>query len=402
MNKEAKINEILQFWAEIYRSNPSFEVTDKHVYRHLVRFGVKPEEYSVNLRTQPSKSTQGAPQEFKDNMVVHPNSTFQKWMDTYSKDPRIACMCPEYWKYFCQFVSQDCQARNASEHLKIYIPLDAAHIEKGAKMIFDFLTENNISHMSKVGSEIRQDGFFVRLVNPVDLNKLIHFINNTPYIKEGLIDPNPFAFQRDGLALAVDGLLSYNATVATLIRTYMDKCREENTLDKVSCKDFYEYVRKLYKNQFLTHRSNELGQIFNWEDAETSKNYREVISLIIRSSSDDFTFEDYLQHYSTCANVEILTDAKIFETNRLLIEALQAMTMRFNTNGTDNVKLFYETGQARFITSRNQLRDRMVNNGFRKTLKAILNQRGMTFDEYVDLLLNQYHIDLDSLIQKSK
>ncbi len=50
-------------------------------------------------------------------------------------------------------------------HIKLYIPLDARHIYRGVDQIFNFLSENDISHVSKVGSAIRNDDIVIRLEN---------------------------------------------------------------------------------------------------------------------------------------------------------------------------------------------------------------------------------------------
>ena len=76
------------------------------------------------------------------------------------------------------------------------------------------------------------------------------------------------------------------------------------------------------------------------------------------------------------------------------------MTIRFNRNGISNVNAFFDTGDGKYITSKNNLRERMLHSNFRTTLKQILHQKRMTFAEYAQLILDQYHIDLNSLIQK--
>ena len=86
----------------------------------------------------------------------------------------------------------------------------------------------------------------------------------------------------------------------------------------------------------------------------------------------------------------------------LLIEALQAMTLRWNEDGTRYVRAYIATANEDFITRNNNLRDRIVNSNFRETIKAILHQRNMTFDQYAETILNQYHIDLNELLQPKK
>lgn len=398
MNNDQRINNMLAYWAELYRSNPNAEFSDRQFYHKLIFNDVKKEDRHYNLSMQPSRSNPNyrkAPNAISYNCLD--NSTFNNWIQYYSDSPCTNCFVSDHWQYFYQFISKDNKARLAGEHMKLYIPLDADHIEQGATMIFDFLERNNISHLSKIGREIRFDDIVVRLINPEDAERLINFVSHNPYLQEGLIKPNPFAFQQNGIAMAVDGSLSYNSTVANLLKAYMDFKRNSGTLNNVNANDFYEYVRKLYMDQFVTHRNTNLESIFDWKPDE-EKNYREVIALIIKTHSPKFGYRDYLEHYSNCANIEILSETNIIETNRLLIEALEAMTVRFNSNGIPQVKGFYESGDPYLITSRNGLRNRMVSSNFRNTLRSILHQRRMTFEEYAQNLLIQYHIDLDSLV----
>jgi len=394
-----RINEMLQHWAEIYRSNPTKSFSDRHFYHHLIFQGVKPEDREVNLGILPSKVNPDYRKALGEiSPLCHPNSPFNNWIQYYADSPQTSCFVAYNWQYFCQFISKDNQARLAGEHIKIYIPLDAQHIEEGAKIIFDFLEKNHISHLSKIGREIRFDDIVVRLINPEDAKKLIQFVSSVPYLQEGLIQANPFAFQQNGIAMAVDGSLSFNSTVAKLLNAYMDYKRNSGTLNNVNADDFYAYLRALYLDQFVYHRNNNLERICQWEPDEEN-NYREVIALIIKVQDPSFTLEDYMQHYATCADVELLTESKIFETNRLLIEAIQAMTLRWGKNGIPSVRDYYDTGDPTYITRRNDLRDRMENSKFRATLKAILHQRRMSFNQYAQVLLDQYHIDLDQLLR---
>ncbi len=393
-----RINEMLRDWAELYRSNPDKEFSDKHFYHRLIFQGVKSQDRAINLGLHPSTVDPNYRKALgKLSPLCHPNSPFNNWIQYYSDSPQTSCFVASNWTYFCQFISKDNQARMSREHIKVYIPLDAQHIEFGAKIIFDFLEKNHISHVSKIGREIRFDDVVVRLVNPEDAKKLIQFVNSVPYLQEGLIKANPFAFEQNGIAMAVDGRLSYNQTISILLKNYMDYKKYSRSLNNVSADDFYAFVRKLYMDQFITHRNDRLQQIFDWKE-DQEKNYREVIALIIRVQDPKFTFKDYIEHYERCANIEMLSEQKITDTNRLLLEALQAMTLRWGTNGTRSVRTYYVTGDSSYITSKNNLRDRMEASNFRSNLKAILEQRKMSFDQYANALLKQYHIDLNQLL----
>jgi len=421
MNRDDRINEILYYWRDIAKENPQLQfnstMSSDRVYHDLIFRGVPIEDRRVDVSTEESKQH---PNYFinseYETPYAHPGSPFNNWIKYYARSDKTSVFVQSNWKYFCQFISKDGKARRAKEHLKVYIPLDSNHVEDGARLIFNFLEDNNISHESKIGRRIRFDNIVVRLIKPEDVDKLIRFVNNTPYLREGLLPANPFAYNRGGIALAVDGRLSYNSTVAAMIDIYIDHKKQTNTLNGVNVNDFYAYLEQLYRAYYLdNNRSsvefNTLNGYIAREIAEREQNrgekltadevdriienYRQVISLIIKSHNPSFTFSDYLKHYAENTNQVFMDERTVIQTNRMLIEALEAMTERFgNPDGYYNVRSFFYTGQETLITRNNNLRTRMVESPFRENLRIILNQNQMDFDTYAKNVLNQYHIDL--------
>jgi hypothetical protein len=79
------------------------------------------------------------------------------------------------------------------------------------------------------------------------------------------------------------------------------------------------------------------------------------------------------------------------------------MTARWQSaeEGYKNVKDFYHGGQPNLITRTNDLRKRMVNGPFRETLKRILQMKGMSYDEYAHMIIEQYHLDLEEIARRS-
>ena len=395
MTNQERINEIdklLKKWAKIIEQNPNSRIGKDYIYHLLIFNGTKKEEELVDLSSEKVNTL---------NIFFSKNkkSTFSNWIDKFSKSNTKCFVSPD-WQYFCQFISKDNKAYNSDEHIKMYVPLDAKHIERGVQMIFKFLDKNKISHLSKVGKRIRFDNVVIRLINPEDADKLLDFIKKNHYIQDGLLKPNPFAFQKDNIALAVDGDLSYNSTVSRLITDYLLREKENNNLKNVSADNFYNYVNVLYKTQFITHENDHLSNLFDWEDYEEI-NYREVISLILKSKNSFFQYKDLIDHYLTCANISNSEELETQEVNDMLIESIIAMTKRFNKCGTNNVEAYYETGNPTLITSQNRLRERVVNNNFRDRLRKILNKNNISFIDYAENLLQEYDIDLESFVSQN-
>ena len=398
MNKEnrryKRIDEFLKRWAKIAKSNPNIEFNTKSmknaIYNELIRLGVDEKDKSVNLRDTKS------PQKFSCNhyysYIVNPDSAFNNWLQHFDKNNNIDVFVSPNWSYFCQFVSKDKTASIAKDHIKVYIPLDAKHIEEGAKQIFDFLSNNNIPHLSKIGKDIRFDDIVVRLVNKEDADKLINFVNNNKYIQNGLIEANPFAFNNNGIALACDGNLSYNDTIAGLIDMYIGQKKRENTLNTVSYKDFYSYLINVYQRQFIEHNDNSISNQFNINPNNKSEldNYNNVIRLIVNSQNPTFTYDKFISHYEKCAGKEKSLEVDINKVNNLLIDAINTMTERFNSfeDGLVNVESYVKTGRRDYLTRQKGLRDRITNSSFRESLISILRKNNISFREYYYSLSN--------------
>ena len=165
------------------------------------------------------------------------NKLFNRWIDKFKKNPNIRVFCSPYWEYFCQFINGRV---DSSRCIKMYIPVDNKHIEESANRIFSFLAKNNISHLSKIGSEIRFDDIVIRLNTKADALKLQKFIDNDKYIQEGLFKGNPFAFSNNGINYAYDGHTSFNMCLSHLISIYVNsRVRSKSlTIDDVNADDF--------------------------------------------------------------------------------------------------------------------------------------------------------------------
>ena len=164
MNNRKRIEEFLKIWAQVGIENPNFSYRsqDTHdlIYHNLIMQGVNPKDKKIDL-----------------------TPTFDKWKDFFKDYSNISVFVDPNWSYFCQFVSKDPTASMQPENIKVYIPLDGEHIERGVKEIMAFLANHSISHQSKVSKKIRFDDVVVRLANESDARKLLDFIKLIYLIK---------------------------------------------------------------------------------------------------------------------------------------------------------------------------------------------------------------------------
>lgn len=412
MNDKARIEKVLKMLRDISLQNPNFDITANNVYyNYLTSLGLPKKEINKTI-----------------------NNNFNEWVNHFAKNPKCRVFVSDNWKYFCQFVSNDMQARRASEHIKVYIPLDSKHIKLGAEKIFEFLSQNNISHVSKIGSHVRFDDIVIRLINPDDLVKLINFVSSDNYIQKGLLPANPFLYTINGIALASDGRISINMTIANLISLYIKDCKEKNQLYNVSVDDFYHFITK-YRNEvfsssrgyskFINDFISVLGKFNDSDIKDLLINYQNVFDLIIKCKNPNFEFREYLSHYLQCTNAyvkkqkEILIDSMdltevsidktginkiINEVKSQLLHCVDVMLKHFNNDSRclGHIEEYVRTGNPNYITTDSNLRDKLEQSNFRKNILIVLNHYKMDFNSFLTNLLNSKNQGNNNLINNEK
>ena len=382
MNKEEQVNEFLRRWAVAAIQNEGlcqnlYQLKD-NIYHDLIFHGVSDEQKSIQLdRSKNGRKTE-----------------FHEWQDYYRNNPDIDVFVSHNWKYFCQFISKNPTASASPDHIKVYLPLDEKHIEIGTKLIFDFLTANNISHHSKVGKKIRFDNIVIRLAKKEDADSLLEFVKGNSYLQEGLIEPNPFAFQKDGIALACDGDESYNATVSDMIALYIADCKEKNRLSKVDHHDFYNFIATNYNDEFVDRKNNKFERYYGYQSKPyKKKNIQQIISLILKSSSNSFNYEEFIDHFEECAGKK---QEKIYEpqqdVEKLLIEAIDGLSKRFQSyeGAMSNVEGYINSGDRAFITRNNGLRDKVTKSNMRESIMQAMLEYGLNFRQYASEVMERH------------
>lgn len=197
------------------------------------------------------------------------NSMFDKWIGRFRNKENIKVFVDERHSYFCQFTNDiNIYKNEILDCIKMYIPLDYDHIEKGANRIFDFLERNNIKHHSKIASEIRADDVVVRLYRKEDAVKLQNFVERDRYIKEGMLSVNPFCFSKDGVGYGYDDRSSYNYYVSSVVADYINVAKERNMdISSVNMGSFYKHIDDvghdfIKMNSFLDDRESTRKDVY--------------------------------------------------------------------------------------------------------------------------------------------
>ena len=177
-------NEVLIFLNYIYEFYP--DLNDRGVYDLLCKYGLAESDKSKNIKNEG----------YFDYFISRISSTFK----------HTSAFCDEKWKNFCQF--ENINKKEPKSYIKIYIPIKYSHVLKSTIKIFNFLDSNNIFHRSKISDAIRSDNIVVRLENDDydSLKKLLNFMENDNYIKQGLNKCNPFVptnWSKSGIGILI-------------------------------------------------------------------------------------------------------------------------------------------------------------------------------------------------------
>ena len=258
-----EIDSFLKYIYEIKKSNPNFAINEHLVYREMERYGLKEEDLS------------------KNRALSSVEDLFPKWQERYRSHNGIDVIRAENWRYFLQFTNDYFYD---DEYLKLYIPIDKNHLYEGANILFDYIESLGVSHVSKIAQEIRSDNVIVRLKKDDydSAMKIIDFVTNNQYLKNGLNKTNPFIPTVKGIGIMRESGISYNGDMSRFIAAYIT---ESYRMDKndVSINDFNSWYSSHSYNQ-------ELNKIyFNYlaeEKVELSNNKK--INLLLDSLIETF------------------------------------------------------------------------------------------------------------------
>lgn len=368
--RQMEIDRVLK---DLYISNINLhqngiELTEPMVYHYLTKLGLPDSERSKRI-----------------------NNYFQDWIETFKNFPNIKVFNSQEWKYFCQFTNREVEP----DCIKMYISLDSTHICQGAKIIFDFLEKNNITHKSKIGSDVRTDDIVIRLTNEYDAKRLSEYINKSNYIKEGMLKVNPFCFESNGIGYAYDGHLSYNSCVAQLITDYSNRMYELGiNQNEVNINSFYKYVEAYLQ---IPEKINSLPHVEG--DSEKLLEASLVLELVKYSLGtsnieDFFKFYNYAinkkkESYNSTKNVQ---EDKEELFNEVILTTMKKYHKGYNPNEPErdgfNYLEHFLNGNLNGITRDKNLRTRVQNNLSLEDTLMIAKQNNIPGNTNIDIVLN--------------
>lgn len=239
--RKAEIESFLNFIYEIKKSNPSLKIDKSLVYRELNRYALK-------------KGDMTDKRELYNNRYL-----FGRWFDTFYPIENINAYCDSNWPDFFQFLNGNIE--DDKEFLKLYIPIDAKHLETGVNVLFKYIASLNITHCSKVSEKVRSDNVIIRLKKGDYYNamRIINYVNSNPYIKKGLNKTNPFVPTISGVGIMEESGISYNKEIANMISGFINKSFKENKR-RVTFEEFNFYMNdNMYNDEVDKAYNNSIG-----------------------------------------------------------------------------------------------------------------------------------------------
>jgi len=256
--------------------------------------------------------------------------------------------------------------------IKLYLSLDKEHLFKGSKIIFNYLVDENIEHISNVANSIRTDNIIIRVFNKKDAEKIINFVNTHPYLNQGHLKTNPFLMNVGIVGLAQDNYNSYYNVVAAFIKEYLKDCKKKNKLDSVNRINFYEFVANYNINNEEFIKDARKTSNINYEN--DVKYIKEIQNLLLINMASN-NIDDFYNHFkSVRGNKHSLNSKSVIET---IIKAYDETKLKYGKEAAQNGILhFLQTGEGigitRMIPTGENIREELIEIGKDKCKEEIL------------------------------
>lgn len=357
------MNEFLELIKTYLKSNPTLinDNLDNFLYTQLIYF-------NMGHNQQP----------FQD--VQH---FFGSWIERNRFNPNLNTFVNPKWPYFCQFVYSK-EMFDPDNAIKLYIPLDELHLYEGANRLFDFIATHKIEHNSKIGRRVRNDNIVVRVANLNDAEKIINFVQNEPFIKEGLMNVNPFTINVGGVGVAKDGRYSYNDQLCKKIAELIRILVVNDRLDDLNIKSLQTYLEQLtYEAEDLKVINDLQKNIISGEKIGLNE-FKNIINGVQISNISD----------------RVLRNAVITTFNKYGLNHAIAAIERYSYNGN-------AVGFTRDNNMRSDLKRYVSIEDINNILSGYSVYNGNVVDEYMKSIINDlcfYLIDAyrETLIKHGK
>ena len=362
MNSTFLQQEFLDLIKQFRLSNPNKTIDNNFVYSILIGF------HTPN---------------FCENISVE----FPKFINRY-KNTNMEVMDKHFDGNFLVFF----QGTPTFNEIKLYIPLDRNHITSGGYKIFDFLSQNNIQHESKIAKIIRNDNLVIRVNSFKDIEAIVNYIESNPDLKQGMMRVNPFLPNYNGIGMVMDNKYSYNSIVSKWISEFLKYLESINRLDLFTVNNLNKYI------------NNNLQNI-------ADPDLKDICSLICKVTNPNFKIQDFIKHASYKLLDKYDENAQKIADPKYYFEDAVKMTNKVHPQNTKEAISQYLKGNANYFTNRNRVREALIKYVNPRDVITIMRlklaENGIVksmnedrlIDEYVKLVLTKDLLDCFEFIK---
>ena len=395
MNRYQLMDEFIKKMASILRENNDkvipFEDINELVHTNLVKIGTKHKDADLSFDG---------------------NNTFNR-LKSYFEDYRnIEVNIDPRNNYFIQLQNKPEEHINNIETIKLYIPQDTINMERSARELFEYLSSSNISHISRISKNERFDDIVVQVTNWNDADKIIKFARGNRQIKYGMLEPNPFIFNVDGIGISTSRGGSINNVITSLLSTYLNDKVINDKLNESSLLDFIDYSEKYYKHHFVD--LNDIGEVvtdFDLKGCENSSsennkkiaNVGSLVDLFVKGLDPKFNLDSFKEFYLENSNdgkligvanaMGLLRNYKnnvngshfVGSIDSLLLESVDTFKEKYHIDDEHALKIvdeYIHGGNIQKITRDNDIRKKYVKGDFANKLNKLMNLSGLDLVRY--------------------
>ena len=345
MSRSEERELFLKYLADIYLQNPDLPILKDTIYYELSRFNISDEKASrlvndslVGVQLQLNNKYRN-----NDKVVTFLSPTGYFWVIQNRVD-----MTEE--EYF----------RSINNGVKLYVMAKANNIYKIADSLFDYMIDENIVMECKISKEMRNDALVCRITSKEDTIKVCGYLNKLRY--KFSTSCNPFMYSDGRVSVVVDGNLTYNNILISLVKAYLEEKRKTNTLEKVSCTEFSCFIKEQIK---FYETSN---------DIEYKDNIK-VVNLILGNLNNELELDDFFDDVNVSSSSNKVSFSKIDEDKVLYV--INSLANYYSVADVHKIIMNYiETGNVNLFTRNDDIRAIISNNFSKEDIKNIISILG--------------------------
>lgn len=344
ISKNEERDLFLKYLADIYLQNPDLPILKDTIYYELSRFNVCDGERSVLANDSLVGVQLQLNNKFRNNdkVVTFLSSTGYYWV----VQNRVNKSEEEYFK-------------DISNGVKLYVSAKANNIYKIADALFNFMIEENIVMECKVSKEMRNDALVCRVTNKEDTIKICEYLKKLRY--KFNITGNSFMYSDGRVSVVIDGNLTYNNILISLIKAYLEEKRNTSSLEEVSCTEFCSFV----KEQIMFYETS---------DDEENRDNVKVANLILGNLNNELELDDFFAGNRSCSFNK--TSFSKCDEDRVLY-VINSLANYYSVSDVHEIIMKYiETGNINLFTRKDDVRAIISNNFSKDDVKNIISILG--------------------------